>query len=255
MNATNVEQLESNPEMKIATLPKSGHHLFHNIVDFLEVDRGVKIELDHIVMPGRPDFIDHETPAIVTTRDPRGYLLSLLNWFNKQTSAFLTGAMPPEEAPLYFEPHKAERWSKMTDDERLFALIYDTKSSLLVVPTRGSYDHLIAAKLKPNCYVAKFEVYAPAKSVENLGADTIEEYVRMFGHLGIEMTGDYARRMVEKAWGHSVTWSDTPVDQWKTRLSHTIQSVVIDLYQDVFDAFGYPAEIQTAQSTLLVSAA
>jgi hypothetical protein len=255
MNATNLEQLESNPEMKIATLPKSGHHLFHNIADFLKADRGVKIELDHIVMPNRPDFIDDETLAIVTTRDPRGYLLSLLNWFNKQTSAFLTGAMPAEEAPVYFEPHKAERWSKMTDDERLFALIYDTKSSLMVVPTRGSYDRLIAAKLKQNCYVAKFEVYAPAKSVEKLGADAIEEYVRMFGHLGIEMTGDYALRMLEKTWGHSVTWSDTPVDQWKTRLSPTIQSVVIDLYQDVFDAFGYQAEVQTAQSALVTSAA
>jgi hypothetical protein len=230
--------------MKIATLPKSGHHLFLNITDFLKADRGLKIQLDYIFMPNRPDFIDDDTPTIVTTRDPRSYLLSLLNWFNKQTSAFLTGAMPAEEVPRYFEPDKAERWSRMTDDERLFALIYDTRSSLLVVPTRTSYDHIIAARLKPNCYVTKFEDYAPGKSFEDLGAGAIEEYVRMFDHLGIEMTTNYARAMLEKAWGHSVTWSDTPNDAWKTRLSSSIQMVVIELYQDVLDAFGYPLEIQ-----------
>lgn len=225
--------------MKIATLPKSGTHLFRNLIDYLAEDRGTVIELDHIVMPNRPDFINSLTPSIVTTRDPRGYFFSLLNWFNKQTSAFLSGEMRPEEATRYFEPHKAAAWAKMHNDERLFALIYDTKSSLLVVSSRQSYDHILAAKSKPNCYVARFEDYSPAKSAAEFGPDTIEEYRRIFSHLGIPLTADYVRTMLMSTFGHSITWSDTPGDAWRMNVNASIQNAIVKLYEDVIDAFGY----------------
>lgn len=225
--------------MKIATLPASGTQVFRNLINHLAENRGITIELDHIVMPNRPDFIDNVTPSIVTTRDPRGYFFSLLNWFNKQTSAYLSGEMPPEEAPRYFEPQKAATWAKMQNDERMFALMYDTKSSLLVVSSRLSYDRILAAKSAPNCYVAKFEDYSPAKSAAEFGPETIDEYIRIFSHLGVPLTGDYVRTILMSAFEHSNTWPDTPGDAWRTHVNPSVQNAIVKLYQDVIDAFGY----------------
>jgi hypothetical protein len=232
--------------MKIATLPKSGTYLFQNMVDYLKNDRGIKIELDHILMPNRPDFIDEVTPTIVTSRDPRGYFYSLLNWYNQKSNDLLTGTISEEQARRYFDPDKIGRWVEMTNDERLLALIYDTIESLMVVPSRASYDELIKAQSKSNCYITTFEKFAPQKDSSMLGADAIVEYLRMFDHLGVKMDERYAKEMISACWGHSETYTPNGVNDWKRHFSKAVQTRIIDHYRDVYDAFGYVAEYQDA---------
>ena len=217
--------------MKIATLPKSGTHLFRNLIGYLEADRGISIELDHILSTNRRDFVDDTTPTIVSGRDPRAYFFSLLNWYKRRTK--------DAEWRTRQVPHKLTRWDESSDEERLFAMIYNTKSSLMMVPSRDSYDQLIKANSKPNCYVTLFERYVPQKDVLALGDNTIDEYVRMFGHLGIEMDRSYAKSMLAASWGHSVTWSPAGVDAWRGQMSTTIQRVIVDIYRDVFETFDY----------------
>lgn len=234
--------------MKIATLPKSGTYLFQNMVDYLKDDRGITIELDHVRMPNRPDFIDGVTPTIVTGRDPRGYFYSLLNWYNKRSNDLLIGTISEELAHRYFDPKKIRRWTEMSNEERLIALVHDTPESLMVVGSRTSYDELIKAKSKSNCYVTTFEKYAPQKDPSLFGADVIREYVRMFDHLGIKMDDGYAKRMIVSCWGHSETYTPNGVYDWKKHLSKAVQTHIIDHYRDVYDAFGYVAEYQGAES-------
>src|SRR4051794_14206531 len=118
--------------MKIAALPKSGMHLFQNLVDYLKADRGISIEVDHILSISRSDFVDDVTPTIVSGRDPRAYFFSLLNWYKRRAT--------DAEWRTRQAPHKLKRWDESSDDERLFAMIYDTKSSLMMVRSRDSYD-------------------------------------------------------------------------------------------------------------------
>jgi hypothetical protein len=230
--------------MKIATLPKSGTYLFQNIVNYLKDDRGITIELDHIVMPNRPDFIDDVTPTIVTSRDPRGYFYSLLNWYNKKSCDVLAGTISEELAHRYFDPKKIGRWAEMTNEERLGALIHDTPESLMVVRSRASYDELMRARPKANCYLTSFEKFAPQKDSSIFGADVIIEYLRMFDHLGVKMDEDYARKMIAACWGHSATYTPNGVNDWKKHLSKAVQTQIIDHYRDVYDAFCYVAEYQ-----------
>jgi hypothetical protein len=230
--------------MKIATLPKSGTYLFQNMVNYIKDDRGITIELDHIVMPNRPDFIDDVTPTVVTSRDPRGYFYSLLYWYNMKSNDLLTGTMSEQLAYLHFDPKKVGRWAEMTNEERLFALIYDTPDSLMVVRSRASYDELLKAQSKSNCYVTTFEKFAPQKDSSMFGGGVIAEYMRMFDHLGIKMDEGYAKRMIGACWGHSVTYTPNGVTAWKRHLSKAFQTQIIDYYRDVYDAFGYVAEYQ-----------
>jgi hypothetical protein len=221
--------------MKIATLPKSGTHLFQNIVNYLREDRGLTIELDHILMPNRPDFIDDVTPTIVTSRDPRGYFYSLMNWYNKRSADPDWFAL--KDNPSYRE--KVTKWRGMTDEEKLSAVIDDTPDSLMVVSSHDSYNAILKAASQPNCYVTTFEKFAPSKDPSAFGEATLREYVQMFDHLGIKMDSAYASRVIEACWGHSVTFTPNGTDDWRHNLPRTLQSRIIDRYGYVYEALGY----------------
>jgi hypothetical protein len=235
-------------KVKIATLPKSGTYLFKNIVDFLKEGRGISIEVDHVVMPNRPDFIDDVTPTIVTSRDPRGYFYSLLNFYNKRSDAVISGTMSRDFAYRYFDPQKVGKWIEMTNDERLFALIDDTPDSLMVVKSRDSYDAVMQSKSKSNCYVTTFERFAPVKDPSHLGEQAILEYIRMFNHLGIEMDVAYVKKILGACWGNSITYTPNDVDDWKRRLSRAVQDRIVDRYHDVFDMLDYRIESPSSRS-------
>jgi len=220
--------------MKIAALPKSGTYLFKNLAAYLKLKEGVSIEIDHLLTVNRRDFIDDTTPTIVSGRDPRAYFFSLLNWYKVRSQDADWRARQ--------DPRKLKRWDESSDDERMFAMVYNTSSSLMQVPSRDSYDCLIKATSKPNCYVALFENFVPQKDVNALEDRTLDEYVRMFGHLGITMDRAYAKSMLVASWGHSATWSPNKVDMWVENMPTTVQRAIIDIYQDVFDKFGYKIE-------------
>lgn len=225
--------------MKIATLPKSGTQLFQNIVNWLHEDRGLTIELDHIVMSNRPSFIDDVTPTVVTSRDPRGYFFSLLNWYNKKADELTSGTMSVDIAYRYFDPNKVAKWVEKTDEERLFDLVDDTPDSLMAVRSRESYDAIIEAKSKLNCYVTTFETFSPAKDPSLFGQEAMLEYIRIFSHLGVTVDVAYINRMLGACWGHSETYTTNGVDGWKCSLPSAVEDRIVDRYHDVYDALGY----------------
>jgi len=226
--------------MKIATLPKSGTYFFLNIVNYLRNDRGLTIELDHVVMPNRPDFIDNITPTIITSRDPRGYFYSLLNWYNRKSDDLMSGMMSSDIAYRYFDPNKVSKWATMTDEERLVALVDDTSDSLMIIKSRDSYNAILRAQSKPNCYITTFERFAPAKDPSKFNADVMHEYIRMFEHIGIELDEGYIRTMIGACWGHSITYTSNGVAAWSKHVPKSVQSRIVHRYSDVYAALGYP---------------
>lgn len=224
----------------ILTLPKSGTHLWYNILKFL-------IELDYLVEENYPYFghildqnnrllLNHDQVAFIAVRDVRGFFLSLCNWCDVECQKILEDkseipGMLSERAPV---------WKTMTFEEKLESLVDQTDKSLCDITFIDANFQAAGYLVTMGVPAFKFEDIASLNAFSEPSDKAIETCIRALSYIGLSLNADVTSEVMRLSWGGSVTFnSQGGPDKWKSELPSEIRRNIEVKYSRHLHKLGY----------------
>lgn len=242
--------------VNVVTTPKSGTHMLLKILKLLGVDHKYKsmnmAYAPHIChyadfLPYRflsaeymRSTFDLKEKYIVTIRDPKDFLISYLQWIDKEMDQ---GMIPHEEA-----------WKEATISERLDQLLaggdHIKLESLKPAPWYiGNY--LVAARLMdmnpPHVLFLKFEDLIGPEMGGSSKHDQVEAYKKLCDFTGVRYTRPKINQLVRLLPGNTLTYiPQKKVGRWKEYFTDQNKRHYNTRFKAIEQILGYPFETEVA---------
>ncbi|NQU58577.1 MAG: hypothetical protein HQ513_15215 [Rhodospirillales bacterium] len=232
----------------ILTLPKSGTYLWSNILKKMwELGLLNRKEMaasgfyfGHILDGDNEFRLSSDQIAFFTVRDVRGYFLSLCNWIDVRYKKVLEdkNEMNRDLHVMHYE--RIPLWSKMTFEEKLESLIFQTDKSLFNVKHIESHFKAACYLITMGVPVIRFEEIASLNSFSEPSDISIETCIKAISYLGVSLNKDDASEILRLSWGNSKTFDpEGGPDKWKKALPDDIKRNIELKYNRYITKLGY----------------
>ncbi|MDP3584460.1 MAG: tetratricopeptide repeat protein [Thiobacillus sp.] len=167
---------------------------------------------------------DLDYKMVIIVRDPRDVALSHINW--SLTRDYL--------------PHQ-KYYESLSPDERLsqeiegFAFLPDGP---VVLDLRKRYEYILKWRGHPMVYVTSFERLVGPSGGGSAEAQR-EEIDNIAAHLGIELTDDHRKAVIDNLFGGTVTFKKGKSGGWKQHFSEKHKQKIKALMGDLIIELGY----------------
>lgn len=226
----------------ILTLPKSGTHLWSNILKnamdlgILNRDELSSFYFGHILDEDNLLHLSHDQVNFMTVRDVRGYFLSLCNWCDVRCKQILEEKR--EIRGMHSE--RASQWSTMNFEEKLESLVFQTDKSLYDVSYIDSNFQAAGYLVTMGVPVVKFEEIASRDPSSEPSDISIETCTKALGYLGVSISQNDALEILRLSWGDSRTFNpEGGPDKWKKELPEDIKRNIELRYSRHINKLGY----------------
>lgn len=231
--------------MIIATIPKSGTHLYKKIFEEMHnlSDAKLKKTISSCRVQHITDidcsFLGSKQLSAVTVRDLRGYFYSLSNWCDKRCASIL------EESKTFpaMRSEKAVNWKKMTFPEKITSLVKLQDTSLYRTELIKSSIIVAVAYIHAGVVPIKYEMIADIDTAGKPTDVAVNEFQKLLGTINVSSENEkYCKNVLNAAlFQKTVTYNQTSggPEGWRKKLSPELIELINNEYGTLNKELGY----------------